>query len=47
MRVRHPKFGTGQILKIHGSGNAARLDVLFGKETKRLVASMANLSILG
>jgi DNA helicase-2/ATP-dependent DNA helicase PcrA len=47
MRVKHPKFGAGQILKIHGSGNAARLDVLFGKETKRLVASMANLSILG
>ena len=47
MQVRHPKFGTGKILKIHGSGAAARLDVQFGKETKRLVASMANLSILG
>jgi hypothetical protein len=47
MQVKHPKFGTGKILKIHGSGVAARLDVQFGKEIKRLVASMANLSILG
>ncbi len=47
MRVSHPKFGTGRVTKIHGSGNAARLDVQFGHETKRLVAGFAGLSILG
>jgi DNA helicase-2/ATP-dependent DNA helicase PcrA len=47
MQVKHPKFGNGKVVKIHGSGTAARLDVQFGKETKRLVASMANLTILG
>jgi len=47
MRVSHPKFGTGKVTKIHGSGNAARLDVQFGTQTKRLVAGFAGLSILG
>jgi DNA helicase II / ATP-dependent DNA helicase PcrA len=47
MRVSHPKFGAGKVTKIHGSGNAARLDVQFGTQTKRLVAGFAGLSILG
>jgi len=47
MRVKHPKFGTGSVLKIHGTGTAARLDVKFGSETKRLVAAMAGLVVLG
>lgn len=46
-RVSHPKFGMGRILKVHGSGTSARLDVQFGTETKRLVAAFANLSVLG
>jgi len=47
MRVKHPKFGTGRIVKVHGSGAAARLDVQFGSETKRLVASVAGLVVIG
>lgn len=47
MRVRHPKFGMGRVEKIHGSGAAARLDVKFASETKRLVAAAAGLTILG
>ncbi len=46
-RVSHPKFGVGRVLKVHGSGTSARLDVQFGAETKRLVAAFANLSVLG
>ena len=46
-RVKHPKFGTGRVVKVHGSGTSARLDVLFGAETKRLVAAFANLTVLG
>ena len=47
MRVRHPKFGTGRVVKVHGSGSSARVDVQFGSETKRLVASMAGLVVIG
>lgn len=46
MRVRHPKFGMGRVEKIHGSGSAARLDVKFATETKRLVAAAAGLTIV-
>lgn len=46
-RVKHPKFGNGRVVKVHGSGTSARLDVQFGAETKRLVAAFANLSVLG
>jgi len=46
-RVKHPKFGTGKVVKVHGSGTSARLDVLFGAETKRLVAAFAGLTIIG
>ncbi len=46
-RVSHPKFGTGRVLKVHGSGTSARLDVQFGGETKRLVAAFAGLTVLG
>jgi hypothetical protein len=45
--VNHPKFGTGRVLKVHGSGTSARLDVQFGAETKRLVAAHAGLTVLG
>lgn len=46
-RVSHPKFGNGKVLKVHGSGTSARLDVQFGGETKRLVAAFAGLTLLG
>jgi DNA helicase-2/ATP-dependent DNA helicase PcrA len=46
-RVKHPKFGPGRVLKVHGTGTSARLDVQFGSETKRLVAAFAGLTIIG
>jgi len=46
-RVNHPKFGNGKVTKVHGTGASARLDILFGAETKRLVAAFAGLTILG
>ncbi len=42
MRVRHPKFGVGRIMAVHGTGSSARLDIKFGAQVKRLVASFVN-----
>jgi len=39
MKVKHASFGTGVVLKVHGTGTTARLDIQFGKVTKRLVAT--------
>ncbi|MEN9353575.1 MAG: hypothetical protein RL318_900 [Fibrobacterota bacterium] len=39
MKVKHASFGVGTVLKVHGMGASARLDIQFGKVTKRLVAT--------
>jgi len=39
MKVKHASFGIGVVVKVHGTGATARLDIQFGKVTKRLVAT--------
>ncbi len=39
MKVKHATFGIGKVMGVHGTGTSARLDVQFGTQTKRLVAS--------
>ncbi len=46
-RVRHPSLGSGIVLEIDGSGDAAKLTVFFEREGKRrLVAKYANLELI-
>ncbi|MBC8526142.1 MAG: Eco57I restriction-modification methylase domain-containing protein [Candidatus Cloacimonetes bacterium] len=42
--VFHPTFGEGEVLHVTGSGEAAKLTVKFGRETKKLIAGYAKLS---
>jgi DNA helicase-2/ATP-dependent DNA helicase PcrA len=42
-RVEHGKFGEGTILAFDGDGDRARVEVRFGRESKWLVLSFANL----
>jgi len=42
MKVKHPTFGIGKITGVHGTGASARLDILFGTKSKRLVASFVS-----
>lgn len=47
MRVKHPKFGTGTILSVEGSGTHRNADVRFeGYGVKKLALSIAPLEIL-
>lgn len=37
-RVRHPKFGTGEVLEVSGSGAEARIRILFEKNGEKLLS---------
>jgi len=44
MQVRHPMFGTGQVMMVEGSGTDARITVYFPRGgKKKLIAKYANL----
>ena len=47
MQVRHPMFGTGQVMVVEGSGGDARITVYFPRGgKKKLIAKYANLEIV-
>jgi DNA helicase-2/ATP-dependent DNA helicase PcrA len=47
MRVRHPLFGVGTVLRSDGSGDELKVTVSFaGVGAKRLVARYAGLEVL-
>ena len=47
MRVRHEKFGDGQVLRIEGHGEMMKVTVMFGRsESKKFVARYARLTPL-
>lgn len=47
MQVRHPMFGTGQVMVVEGSGGDARITVYFPRGgKKKLIAKFANLEIV-
>jgi DNA helicase-2/ATP-dependent DNA helicase PcrA len=47
LRVRHPTFGLGQILSVDGSGDQARVSVVFADHTvKKFVAKYARLEVV-
>ena len=41
--VRHPTFGRGRILERYGYGENLILTIIFGKETKKIVAKYTKL----
>jgi DNA helicase-2/ATP-dependent DNA helicase PcrA len=44
-RVRHPKFGEGQVLAVAGTGEKQEVTVHFASAgTKKLIVKFANLS---
>jgi DNA helicase-2/ATP-dependent DNA helicase PcrA len=46
-RVRHAKFGEGKIMRLDGSGDGARVDVLFSDNLRRtLMVKYAKLEML-
>ena len=47
MQVRHPMFGTGQVMVVEGSGPDARITVYFPRGgKKKLIAKFANLEVV-
>ena len=47
MQVRHPMFGTGQVMMVEGSGGDARITVYFPRGgKKKLIAKYANLELI-
>ena len=47
MQVRHPMFGTGQVMMVEGAGAEARITVYFPRGgKKKLIAKYANLEVL-
>ena len=47
MQVRHPMFGTGQVMVVEGSGPDARITVYFPRGgKKKLIAKYANLEVV-
>jgi DNA helicase-2/ATP-dependent DNA helicase PcrA len=47
MEVRHPMFGTGQVMVVEGSGPDARITVYFPRGgKKKLIAKYANLEVV-
>ena len=47
MQVRHPMFGTGQVMIVEGSGGDARITVYFPRGgKKKLIAKYANLELI-
>jgi DNA helicase-2/ATP-dependent DNA helicase PcrA len=47
MQVRHPMFGTGQVMMVEGSGGNARITVYFPRGgKKKLIAKYANLELI-
>lgn len=48
MKVHHGRFGEGQIISVQGSGEDARVEVMFRNGVvRKLVLKYANLSIIG
>ena len=46
-RVRHAKFGNGQVVRIDGSGDSAHIDVIFSDRIRRtLILRFAKLEVL-
>lgn len=47
MQVRHPMFGTGQVMMVEGAGGDARITVYFPRGgKKKLIAKYANLELI-
>jgi DNA helicase-2/ATP-dependent DNA helicase PcrA len=47
MQVRHPMFGTGQVMMVEGTGGDARITVYFPRGgKKKLIAKYANLEVV-
>ena len=42
-KVKHPKFGSGIVMAVKGSGKQAELTVVFKGEVKKLLAEYAKL----
>ena len=46
-RVKHVKFGVGQIVRVDGTGDSANVDVIFGDRIRRtLILKFAKLDTL-
>ncbi|RMG90093.1 MAG: hypothetical protein D6708_08985, partial [Candidatus Dadabacteria bacterium] len=45
MRVRHPAYGAGRILRVQGRGPATKLVVQFAESTRKLLAWMSDIEI--
>jgi len=49
VRVRHTKYGVGVVQKCYGTGDNARVDVIFGRETvaRTIILKYAALEVVG